>query len=112
MATMNSPSPEVKCRKALVCGIGGQDGAYLAEILLARGYEVIGTSRDAASVNLRGLRMLGSRAGEGGVDGAIEDCSWLTLMGVLVVRLRFGVGSIVLPPTMAGDAHRLDWCPS
>jgi len=34
-------------RKALICGISGQDGAYLAQLLLAKDYEVYGTSRDA-----------------------------------------------------------------
>ena len=46
-------------RKALVCGISGQDGAYLADFLLSKGYEVIGTSRDANMVNREGLRSLG-----------------------------------------------------
>ena len=32
--------------KALICGISGQDGAYLSKFLLNKGYEVIGTSRD------------------------------------------------------------------
>jgi GDPmannose 4,6-dehydratase len=34
-------------RTALICGISGQDGAYLALELLSRGYKVVGTSRDA-----------------------------------------------------------------
>jgi GDPmannose 4,6-dehydratase len=34
--------------RALVTGIGGQDGSLLAELLLARGYEVVGTVRDAS----------------------------------------------------------------
>src|SRR5262245_3260114 len=34
-------------KKALICGISGQDGAYLARSLLEKGYEVWGTSRDA-----------------------------------------------------------------
>ncbi len=34
-------------RRALICGISGQDGAYLAQLLLSKGYEVWGTSRDA-----------------------------------------------------------------
>lgn len=46
-------------RRALVCGVGGQDGAYLAEFLLSKGYEVIGTSRDANMVQRDGLRSLG-----------------------------------------------------
>ena len=35
-------------KKALICGISGQDGAYLAKFLLSKGYKVIGTSRDAS----------------------------------------------------------------
>ena len=34
-------------KTALVCGVGGQDGGYLAAFLLDRGYRVVGTSRDA-----------------------------------------------------------------
>ena len=45
-------------RRALVCGVGGQDGAYLARFLLGKGYEVVGTSRDAASMNRHGLKSL------------------------------------------------------
>jgi GDPmannose 4,6-dehydratase len=38
--------------KALIFGIGGQDGSYLAEHLLARGYEVHGTYRRSSLDNL------------------------------------------------------------
>ena len=34
-------------RRALITGVAGQDGSYLAELLLSEGYTVIGTSRDA-----------------------------------------------------------------
>ncbi|MEO9656079.1 GDP-mannose 4,6-dehydratase [Marinomonas sp.] len=34
-------------KKALICGISGQDGTYLAKFLLSKGYEVWGSSRDA-----------------------------------------------------------------
>jgi GDPmannose 4,6-dehydratase len=44
---------------ALICGVGGQDGAYLSALLLSKGYEVVGTSRDASIVNRTGLRSLG-----------------------------------------------------
>lgn len=46
---------------ALVCGISGQDGAYLAQFLLGKGYRVIGTSRDALMGNFPGLLRLGIR---------------------------------------------------
>jgi GDPmannose 4,6-dehydratase len=45
--------------KVLIAGITGQDGAYLAQRLLARGDEVIGTTRDAASCDLSRLERLG-----------------------------------------------------
>lgn len=48
-------------RKALICGISGQDGAYLAQFLLSKGYQVYGTSRDAQMSSFRNLRILGIR---------------------------------------------------
>ncbi len=50
-----APAP---IRRALICGVGGQDGAYLARLLLGKGYEVLGTSRDAASMRRHGLQTL------------------------------------------------------
>jgi len=38
-------------KKAIITGITGQDGAYLAELLLNKGYEVYGTYRRTSSVN-------------------------------------------------------------
>jgi GDPmannose 4,6-dehydratase len=46
-------------KRALICGISGQDGAYLAQLLLARHYEVWGTSRDAEAATFANLRQLG-----------------------------------------------------
>ena len=45
-------------RRALICGISGQDGAYLAQLLLRKGYEVWGTSRDAQVSKFSGLNAL------------------------------------------------------
>jgi len=46
-------------KKAIVTGITGQDGAYLVELLLAKGYEVYGTYRRTSSVNFWRLEELG-----------------------------------------------------
>ncbi|MDD2358602.1 MAG: GDP-mannose 4,6-dehydratase [Thiovulaceae bacterium] len=46
-------------KKAIVTGITGQDGAYLAELLLEKGYEVYGTYRRTASVNFWRIEELG-----------------------------------------------------
>jgi GDPmannose 4,6-dehydratase len=46
-------------KKALVTGITGQDGAYLAKFLLTKGYEVYGAFRRTSGLNLNGLKYLG-----------------------------------------------------
>jgi GDPmannose 4,6-dehydratase len=46
-------------KKALICGIGGQDGAYLSQLLLQKGYQVWGTSRDAQMSSFSNLQVLG-----------------------------------------------------
>ena len=46
-------------KKALVTGITGQDGAYLAELLLEKGYTVYGTYRRTSTVNFWRIEELG-----------------------------------------------------
>lgn len=46
----------------LICGVTGQDGAYLAHHLLGLGYRVVGTSRDAQMADLSRLERLGVAA--------------------------------------------------
>ena len=48
-------------KKALICGISGQDGSYLAKLLLDKGYEVYGTARDAQMSSFGNLHRLGIR---------------------------------------------------
>ncbi len=45
-------------KTALICGVSGQDGAYLAKLLLEKGYHVFGTSRDAQVANFANLDRL------------------------------------------------------
>ena len=48
-----------KKKTALIIGVSGQDGAYLAKYLLDKNYEVWGTSRDAQLSTFQGLKKLG-----------------------------------------------------
>ncbi len=43
-------------KKALITGITGQDGSYLAEFLLEKGYEVVGMVRRASTPNLQRIQ--------------------------------------------------------
>ena len=60
-------------KKALIFGISGQDGSYLAKLLVDRGYEVVGTSRDAQMASLGSLARLGIRDQVRMVSAAIND---------------------------------------
>lgn len=46
-------------KRALICGVTGQDGAYLAQLLLGKGYQVWGTSRKAQTARIANLATLG-----------------------------------------------------
>src|SRR3954452_2753349 len=47
--------------RALITGITGQDGSYLAELLLAKGYDVIGMVRRSSTVNFERIAHLQDR---------------------------------------------------
>lgn len=44
---------------ALICGVSGQDGAYLAQLLISKGYQVFGSSRDVQGSSFANLKALG-----------------------------------------------------
>ena len=72
-------------KKALITGITGQDGSYLAELLLGKGYEVHGVIRRSSSFNTARIDHLFSDRHEGGSDltlhyGDVSD-------GTAVLRL-------------------------
>jgi GDPmannose 4,6-dehydratase len=45
----HNPMPTIPAKTALITGITGQDGSYLAELLLEKGYVVHGIKRRASS---------------------------------------------------------------
>jgi GDPmannose 4,6-dehydratase len=57
--TRTNLTPGSQPRRALITGISGQDGAYLAELLLKQGYEVYGAYRRSSSSSLWRLAELG-----------------------------------------------------
>ena len=48
-------------RRALITGVTGQDGSYLAELLLAQGYEVIGVVRRSSTLNFERIAHIQDR---------------------------------------------------
>lgn len=60
-------------KKALICGVGGQDGSYLAKFLLSKGYMVFGTSRDAQIASFANLSKLGISEQVNTISMALND---------------------------------------
>ena len=91
MTSANDAAAAASGKVALITGITGQDGSYLAELLLSKGYDVHGIIRRSSSFN----------------TGRIE-----TLYEVRVGR-RVGcrVGYTSMRASLCGCAHvwRLDW---
>ena len=73
-------------KTALITGITGQSGAYLAKQLIVQGYRVVGTSRDARLANTRGLSFLGISNQEIDLVSLIPDD--LTMAIDLIDELR------------------------
>jgi GDPmannose 4,6-dehydratase len=67
-------------KRAVITGITGQDGAYLAELLLNKGYQVFGLIRSYRNINNNGLRYLG-------IEGEVKliECDLTDLSQVLAI---------------------------
>ena len=70
-------------KKAFICGISGQDGAYLAQLLLRRGYQVTGSSRDAQISPFANLHRLNLRQ-----EVAVESVAITDFRSVLQALIK------------------------
>jgi len=69
---------------AIITGVTGQDGAYLAQLLLEKGYSVIGLTRGYSNKNLFGLQYLGV------LDKVvIEECDLLDFSSILKLLSKY-----------------------
>lgn len=59
--------------KAIIFGVTGQDGSHLAELLLSKGYQVVGVSRRVSVDNTQRIRHLTNKDGFELVSGDITD---------------------------------------
>ena len=94
-------------KKALITGITGQDGSYLAELLLAKGYEVHGIIRRSSTFNTQRIDHLYQDPHVNGVRlflhyGDMTDSS-------LLVRLVFDINPMrsIISPHKAMCGFRL-----
>jgi len=69
-------------KKALISGVSGQDGAYLARLLLSKGYTVIGTSRNAETNSFSNLEKLGIQSQV--LPISMNLCDFYNVMQVII----------------------------
>ena len=69
-------------RRALITGITGQDGSYLAELLLSKGYDVFGVTRDVHSPKAAALRRLIDGSGLDAARLVLDECDLTSLAAV------------------------------
>jgi GDPmannose 4,6-dehydratase len=76
-------------KTAMIIGVSGQDGSYLAKLLSGKGYKVWGTSRDAQISSFRNLHLLGVRD-----QVHVESMSLNDFRSVIQVLSRIGPDEI------------------
>jgi GDPmannose 4,6-dehydratase len=69
---------------AIITGISGQDGAYLASLLLKKNFHVIGFVRSSTTVDLKGLDYLGIRS-----QVTIEECDLLDISQIIKLLYQY-----------------------
>jgi GDPmannose 4,6-dehydratase len=65
-------------KTAIITGITSQDGAYLARLLIEKGYKVVGLVRSSGSANLKGLSYLGIAQ-----DVRVEESNLLDITNII-----------------------------
>jgi GDPmannose 4,6-dehydratase len=76
-------------KKALITGITGQDGAYLAKLLIEKGYQVIGVTRSYNYSNLDKLKYLGVSQ-----DIRIEECDLMDISSIINLLKKYAPDEI------------------
>jgi GDPmannose 4,6-dehydratase len=69
---------------AIISGITGQDGSYLAKLLISKNYRVIGLSRSYSSLNIRNLKYLGINE-----NVIIEESDLSDFSSIIKVLLKY-----------------------
>ena len=87
-------------KKALITGITGQDGAYLAELLLSKGYEVHGIKRRSSSFNTARIEHLYQDPHEKEITfklhyGDLTDSTILRNMGTIFGHILISFDSLL-----------------
>ena len=90
-------------RRALITGITGQDGSYLAELLLDKGYEVVGMVRRSSAPNVWRIEHLLDRVTLKPAD-LLDQLSIIRLIDEVSAARAVQPGGDVVRPRILGPA--------
>jgi GDPmannose 4,6-dehydratase len=85
-------------KRALITGVTGQDGSYLAELLLAKGYEVYGMVRRASTENFERIEPIRARLHLVQAD-LLDSMSLITLLGEIRPHEVYNLAAQSFVPT-------------
>ena len=77
---------------ALITGVTGQDGSYLAELLLEKGYEVIGMVRRSSTVTFERIEKIQNDIKNNGLQSTELDISFTS--EIISIRYFNGINEI------------------
>jgi GDPmannose 4,6-dehydratase len=89
---------DARPRRALITGITGQDGSYLAEFLLEKGYEVVGMVRRSSSESFERIAHLRSRIDVREGD-LLDQLSLITLLRAIEPHEVYNLAAMSFVPT-------------
>jgi GDPmannose 4,6-dehydratase len=92
----------VSARRALVTGISGQDGSYLAELLVAKGYDVTGVVRDPADREIPNLTAVRDRVALVGGD-LLDPATLVDALGAVRPHELYHLAAPTFVPTSWED---------
>ena len=86
-------------KKALITGITGQDGSYLAEFLIKKGYEVHGIKRRSSSLNTSRIDHLYKDPHDDDLNLILHygDMTWLLRVMLQLVLKALNILQIAMP---------------
>ena len=85
-------------RRAVVTGVTGQDGSYLAELLLEKGYEVVGVTRRLSAPNQERIEHLRGRVGLRQAD-LLDQMSLLSVIDEVRPHEVYNLAAMSFVPT-------------
>src|SRR5438552_16623863 len=97
---LGKPSTPMALKTALITGITGQDGSYLAELLLSKGFRVCGMVRRSSTENFQRIEHIRDRIELSQAD-LLDQTSLMTLLEQVHPHEVYNLAALSVVPTVS-----------